>query len=451
MWRSHRVALALALLVIVVVGPVVAPDSAQPASRITLSAALVEHGTVDLGRYRDALGVDIAEYQGHLRSDKAPGQPILAVPAYALSRLVGAESATKLRVHENLGLWWVTFWSSILPLAVLAALLYTACRRFSDTAASVWVALLLTFSTMLLPYGANLFGHVLATCLGFGAWMLIEPTPTTSRRVVLAGLLASTAVFVEYDAAIVAIVLAGYLAVREWRRIVPFGAGAVIPMVALALYQWSAFGAPWRTPAGFYAGVVNTTDPGGYTLPTPADIFEILGGSRGMWVGAPIALVGLGSAVWLVYSARSRVRVHAVIALAIVVPFIVLCAGWSGTPLLEDAGPRYMIPALPFIAVPLAATWLRVRVIAIPVAGFGALIAASATWVQLLVPRGTSLLTADRYGLQHRDFGPTLWSMAFGPFGVILYALTVAGAAVVLVRACRYRTDVRSPVAEPVR
>ena len=120
-------------------------------------------------------------------------------------------------------------------------------------------------------------------------------------------------------------------------------------------------------------------------------------------------------------------------ALAVVVPYVVLCAGWSGTPLLEDPGPRYLIPALPFLAVPLAATWERVRVVAVPAAFLGGLFAAAATWTQLLVPQGMSLLTADRYRVQHLDFVPTVWSMGLGRVGVVLYAASVIAVIVGLV------------------
>ena len=68
-------------------------DTAQPASRYDLTASLAEHGSVDLTPYRKGLGVDHALYKGHLRSDKAPGQPLLAVPVYLAGRAIGAESA----------------------------------------------------------------------------------------------------------------------------------------------------------------------------------------------------------------------------------------------------------------------------------------------------------------------------------------------------------------------
>src|SRR5205823_7670248 len=77
---SRRLAVLLGLAVLIVVGPIVGADTAQPASRYDLTAALAEHGSVDLAPYRHRLGVDHALYRGHLRSDKAPGQPILGVP-----------------------------------------------------------------------------------------------------------------------------------------------------------------------------------------------------------------------------------------------------------------------------------------------------------------------------------------------------------------------------------
>ena len=61
---------ALAML-----APLVGTNNAQPASRFDLSAALVEHRTVNIDGY--PRGVDYSVYHG-IRSDKAPGQAILA-------------------------------------------------------------------------------------------------------------------------------------------------------------------------------------------------------------------------------------------------------------------------------------------------------------------------------------------------------------------------------------
>jgi hypothetical protein len=170
-----------------------------------------------------------------------------------------------------------------------------------------------------------------------------------------------------------------------------------------------------------------------------------------LWIGAPLAIVGIGTAGWVALGAHGALRDAAVVALAVLIPYFVLCSGWSGTPGLVDPGPRYLIPALPFLAAPLAARWHRVFVIAVPASLIGAFIAFGATWTSELAPLGANVLAAYRYFLVRKQFQPTLWSMGFGTTGSLLYALTVAAAVAVLVGAYRYRTDVRSPVPEPLR
>ena len=249
---SRRLAVLLGLALLIVLGPFVGPDTAQPASRYDLTASIAEHGSVDLGPYRHRLGVDHAVYKGHLRSDKAPGQPLLAVPVYLVGRAVGAASAAHARARGDLGLWWETLWSATVPFVVLVALMFLLAERFARRSVALAVALMLGLGTMMLPHALNLFGHDLAAVFGFGAFLAIEQSPLTARRATIAGFLAGLAVFTEYETAIVFAALAGYLLVRERRRLGWFALGAMAPLGVLAWYQWRAFGAPWRTPSAYY-------------------------------------------------------------------------------------------------------------------------------------------------------------------------------------------------------
>src|ERR671933_1832665 len=52
-------------------------------SRLDLSRALVERGTLQIDAYADNTG-DKAVFDGHAYSDKAPGQALAAVPPVAL-------------------------------------------------------------------------------------------------------------------------------------------------------------------------------------------------------------------------------------------------------------------------------------------------------------------------------------------------------------------------------
>src|SRR4029078_4175778 len=121
-------------------------------------------------------------------------------------------------------------------------------------------------------------------------------------------------------------------------------------------------------------------------------------------------------------------RRHAIVAVAIVVPFVVLCAGWSGLPLLEEPGPRYLIPPLPFLAVPLAVMWDRLWQPALLFGAWGALIAIPATVTFFLVGVGQPAVPEFLRRVRDGDFLPTVWSMAFGRFGIALYVASVGGA-----------------------
>jgi hypothetical protein len=426
---TTRLAVLIGLALLIVIGPIVAADTAQPASRYSLTASLAEHGTVDVTGYR--LGVDHAIYQGHLRSDKAPGQPFLAVPVYLAGRALGAESAIHARERGDLGLWWDTLWSATVPFAILVALMFLIAEKFVRRNAALAVALLMGVCTMMLEHAVNLYGHDLAALFGFGAWLAIERSPVTVRRAAIAGLLGGMAVLTEYESGIVLAVLAVYVIVRHRERVGWFLLSAAVPLGFLAWYQWDAFGAPWHTPSTYYAGTINGTTRGGYTVPGFHDLVSVVFGNRGLIVGAPIAIVGLVAAGWLAISGSGTVRRHAIVALAVAVPYLVLCAGWSGLPLLEEPGPRYLIPALPFLVVPLAATWDRLwrPMLIAGLAGAIVSVPASTTFILLRIkqPPFPELLNRVRA----HEFLPTLWSMAFGRFGIFLYALSV-----VIVIAC---------------
>ena len=95
--HARRVELLLALLVVVIAGPLVHDNGAQQASRYTLTAAIWDEHTLNLDMYaaldEPVLGVDRAVRDGSTYSDKAPLQPMLAVPFYAAYRAVGGEPA----------------------------------------------------------------------------------------------------------------------------------------------------------------------------------------------------------------------------------------------------------------------------------------------------------------------------------------------------------------------
>jgi 4-amino-4-deoxy-L-arabinose transferase-like glycosyltransferase len=422
----RRGEVAIALVVLALLAPLVQPLTAQPASRYDLTAALVDHHTVSLDRYAGVLGTDRAEHHGDLRSDKAPGQPILSIPVYAVFRALGGEAATHRRLDRNLGLWWVTLWSAVIPMALLAALTYRVARAI-DRRAAIWAALSMALATPMLAYGSQLFGHVLAAAAGYAAWVAARPREASARRLLIAGLFAGLATITEYPAAIVLVVVGVVVLLRHRRsprRLAAYGIGAAAMGLVGALYQHAAFGSVFSVSYEHRTG----HDHGLFGIDPPqiGRFVSFLGGPRGLLATAPIVFIALAGIVFLLRR-KDVWRVDAAVALAVFAGFVLVEIGmddlWHG----EAFGPRYLIPALPFLVVPLTAIWRRVQPLAVIAAVYGALTCLLPTITTLLTPPG-SFAT-----FQHLDFlraggtVPTLWTMALGKTaGWAVYAVIVA-------------------------
>ena len=226
----------LVAVVVLVLGPFVQAMTAQPAARYALTGAIWEHHTVDVGRY--PVLIDRATLEnGELRSDKAPGQPLLAVPAFALGRLVGIEPATHPRFAENLGLWWVTLFSTVLPLALLAVLLRRVALGLGSTAPTI-VALVIVFGTTIADIATQLFGHTLAALFAYGAWYVLRGAARDRRAPwVVGGLLAGCAVITEYTTFLIALVLTVFVLWRARERFLWFALGALPAAAVGAIYD----------------------------------------------------------------------------------------------------------------------------------------------------------------------------------------------------------------------
>lgn len=448
--RARRVGWSLALTLLVVLGPIVAPRTAQPASRYALSAAIVDHGTIDVTRYKSVLEIDHAIYEGKWRSDKGPGQPFAAAPVYALARVLGAAplGADTSLVHD-LVLWLLTITTSTIPFALLCMFAYRrAAKRASRGALAATVALLC--GSIALPHAVNLYAHSLSALFGYLAFVAVADAldaPTSARasffgrRPMLAGLCAGAAVAIEYHLAIVAIVIGLLIAVRMPRSLVAYAAGAAAPLGVLAWYQWRAFGAPWHTPFAYYAGNLGGTTEGGYSLPTVDGLWSVIAGNRGLAITGPVVVIGILFAFALTVRRTGR-SIDAIAGSVIALAYVALVAGWSGTPWLEEPGPRYLIPAIAFLVTPLASVWPSIRRwVRLAAAAWGIAMMAAAATTFILVATNDTPVNAYVNRVAHQRFLPTVWSLALGTTGLWLYGASCALALRWLYQSVRVRLN----------
>jgi hypothetical protein len=139
--------------------------------------------------------------------------------------------------------------------------------------------------------------------------------------------------------------------VASWRRVVAWmAAGAALPGLALALYHVAAFGGPLTLPYEF--STQTHRHQGwfmGLGVPDPDVLASItFSAYRGLFYSAPWLLLAVpGAVAWWRRGHRALVATCA----SIVVLFLWLNASlvdWQGGWAL---GPRYLVPAIPFLVV----------------------------------------------------------------------------------------------------
>lgn len=431
-YGRNRVDVLLVGVVVVLVGPIVQVLQAHQASRLALTAAIVERATITIDAYEEILGVDYAERGPHLYSDKAPGQPFLATPPYRLYRLLDVRSAADAPVFRNMALWWLNLWTSALPAAALAVAMRRAAVQIAPPLPAAAAALGMATGTMLLPFGSVLFAHVLAALLVFGCYLLARAPGASPARLALAGFTGGAAVLTEYTGAIVVAVVGILAVVRHRGRAAWFVAGGVPAAALLALYNTAAWGGPLRFSYRFSGsfGAVHATGLFGAGLPTAATLSEVTVGERGLLTLTPIVLAAVVGAVALARR-RGPSREAGVLGLVVFGLYVLLQAGWVNPTGGASPGPRYVVPSLPFLAFGAAEAFRRRPRLTAFAAGIGVVAMLLATFTNPLAQPTEDWALGHWVWRTYNDrIADTLLTMRWGDATILLQLAVAAALAV---------------------
>jgi hypothetical protein len=212
------------------------------------------------------------------------------------------------------------------------------------------LSVLLVVATPFWPYsrfGFNqpltalfLWASVLGAVLGFPSG------PRQRRWLTIAGFCAGLAILTRHEMTAAAFVVGAFIASQTRHRTAAawYVAGLLPPLIVWASLNWWRFGSPLET------GYLRDTTPG-----FGGSIFAGVAGllfspSASVFVYCPLAILGLAG---LSAMARSH-RAVAVLFVALVTVYVVVYASlgnWIGG---RSYGPRYLVPFLPALVLPLA-------------------------------------------------------------------------------------------------
>ena len=264
-------------------------------------------------------------------------------------------------------------------------------------------SVLLGAGTLLLPFATLYFDHVLSAALGFAAFAVLfleRETRPGGWLLAAAGVLAGLAVVVEFPLAVVAVVLGIYAALGAGpvRRAAAYTGGLVVGVLPLAAFNTWAFGSPWtlgytnalKAPAGSGTPVVGANAEGFYGVgfPDPRAAVSLLVSEKGLLIVTPLTLAAAAGLPLLYRSGR---RAETFVCGVVPLLFLAYNAGYYLPFGGQGPGPRFLIPALPFLALPLGFA-LRARPLV--VAGIGV-----ASIAVMALATLTGPLTGVEYGI----------------------------------------------------
>jgi len=286
-------------------------------------------------------------------------------------------------------LWALGLVGCVIPAVVLLVLVRRACLRLEPgfgTASAVTLGL----GTLLLPFATVYFSHALSACLVFAAFALLlheRHERAGTALVAAAGLVAGVSIVTEYPNAIAAVVLFLYACVgrRVLRRGVAYGAGLLVGVAPLLAYQHWAFGSLTRVSyagdAGGGAGDHETLELLSFGSPDPVVLLETLLSTAGLLTLAPVLAC---AAVALPLLFRRGYRAEALVVAAVCVGYLVYNSSYGSTFGGYSAGQRYLVPILPFLALPLAVAFRRFPATTAALALVSIIVAATTTATHVL-------------------------------------------------------------------
>jgi hypothetical protein len=256
----------------------------------------------------------------------------------------------------------LSFLFAAVPSALIGIFIYRLSEKLTTrTWIRVGVVLVYGLLTPVFAYAGAFYGHQLSTALIFGVFYLawVHADRFTPAKAVVSGLCLAYSVVTEYPAALLAGVVFLYLAYRlhQNRALIQMswviGAGLAVAAGWMA-YNTAVFGGPLELGYGYSELWTDQHETGfmSLTMPHWNAVWGItFSPFRGLFYYSPVLLLALPGIVFWWRAGLYRIELWTAVS-SILLMFLFNASSsmwWGGFAI----GPRYMLPMLPFLTIPL--------------------------------------------------------------------------------------------------
>lgn len=337
-----------------------------PVSGVEAPASMEEDSISDL-----CCSGDVSYAAGHFHPNKPPGLSFVAVPAYFVI------SHIERLMHQDLDSWWllnINAWlTSVFSVGLISAFGVVLAFRIALMLSggrvwpAFWTAIAFAFGTLYFPFATLLFDHNVTAVFLLAAFYCLFRRKSAGM-VFLAGLMAGMAAITNYVAAVPVGMLGVYLLATRRRdegwtgrakASLWFALGLLGPFLAICAYNRACYGSAFALSNSFQNPTFTEKDPvflGMFDMPNPAvALILLISPFRGIFYGAPILLMG----AWGLWRMRRGYGAEAALFIGIGLAFFLVNCSFFGWHAGYACGPRYLIPATAFLALPCVYGFMR--------------------------------------------------------------------------------------------
>jgi len=302
---------------------------------------------------------DWAVYNGHYYSNKSPGLSFMAVPPFAITEYFLKHLFPHDEERQVLYSSYIsTLFTTTLLAALLCLLIFHVFHHFFQMGVinSFLLTLFFGFGTIAFSYSTTFYCHqpaAFCSLLSFVLAMHIRHGDFPRKRTLaaFAGFSAASGVVIEPSTIYILVAVSIYLmSFQEGRKYIPlFFLGCIPPGIVQGFYSFMCFGSPLASSYNYSNDVVMWKVRGRlFGIPDHVRFYYLLFSPyRGLFFSSPILLLAIPGGFFFLKA--KKWRAEAILCMAVSVFFIIYIASfhaWHGG---SAVGPRYLLPAYPYI------------------------------------------------------------------------------------------------------